>query len=355
LTKTAREALSLFEAPLPKVAEGTTELEMLNQTVESLLPFLPAKDSQVATHLVDLLACIDRLQTVGQSSATAPATPVRLQPSHSTENIYDTLRQDARSFRSGSKAAMDASSALLEVEKAEQDLLWGRIEDLLEQVTALCKTTDAPQAAETATQQYEASLSEYSLSDLPAYSDQRRLSDVAGFLPEYKLDEKAALEGRENDRRRVSSGVSEDKRQIELDGITQAIERLYSVSPQLANQRVDPCRKDRKELRELQLARLTTAIEQLGRGRLEDQRAVLPALAPHRQKGKERAEALSKQEELDQLLDAIGKGASANMSNQRVALRSVSFRPRVQLELIGSAAPAKNGYSTAHAERRKIR
>jgi hypothetical protein len=322
LTSSIHDALRLFDVPVPERQRSPSDLETLNDALSKLLPFLPAKDRQIATSLMDLLSCIDRLLSTSPGS-TAASTPVRLRGSSSIdhmENLYDTLQQDASSFRSGSKPAIEASSALREVEKAEQDLLWGRIEDLLEQVSAVCKSpAERPLSHDSLpVPQYEASLSEYSLSDLPVYSSDKRLSNDLAFPPEYKLDEKAALGASVNSR---FSAATDEKRQIELEGISEAIERLYSVSPQLANQRVDPGRTDRKQIREMQLARLTGAIERLSKGRLEDQRAILPTLAPNRNKGKQKSESISKQEELDQLLEAIGKGANADMTNQRVALR----------------------------------
>jgi hypothetical protein len=111
--------------------------------------------------------------------------------------------------------------------------------------------------------------------------------------------------------------MQSEKMQRDLDSVSQAIERLYVVSPQLANQRVEP---DRRVLRERQLAKLGNAIERLSQGRLDDQRAAsLPATIyePETQAERSRRE----REAVDKLIERIDKAASRTLADQRVELK----------------------------------
>ncbi|GAA5851319.1 hypothetical protein JCM8547_004205 [Rhodosporidiobolus lusitaniae] len=199
------------------------------------------------------------------------------------------------------------------------------------------------------------SLYEPSLSDLPRYSHEHDATHSSNshlppdYFGEYAPDEKETLDWDVQPpttpslllqsppsvststlrptglttssaaRTRKISSVHGEKMQRDLDSVTEAIERLYVVSPQLANQRVEP---DRRKQRERQLAKLGNAIERLSQGRLEDQRAVpSPILGAEEQEIESTAQRRKREQAaLDRLLDQIDRAASRTLADQRVEL-----------------------------------
>lgn len=268
-------------------------------------------------------------------------------------NVYATLEREARVLRSNkdqwTKGETDAVvGAAREVESAERELLWGRLDDLAETVGGLCRQ----RAAIAARDEVEAMLLEeqlwrirdgsvdgfsFSSADLPSYS-----RDAAHHPPAYLADHSNDSKGDWNEKgrtstdtlsstsqpsrngiRRTSTALNE-KMQRDLESVSEAIERLYVVSPQLANQRVEP---DRRLLRERQLAKLGNAIERLSKGRLNNQRAALTEIVPERPA--ERAARLVRIQDaaLDNLIDQIDRAASRTLANQRVDLKCVPLSP----------------------------
>jgi hypothetical protein len=89
----------------------------------------------------------------------------------------------------------------------------------------------------------------------------------------------------------------------DLDTLLSAIDRLSHVAPRLNNQRVD---LNERQVKELAAATLGKTVERLSRGRMEDQRALLPEKTKH--------------EVLHDLIQQIHKSASRSLDNQRVSL-----------------------------------
>lgn len=255
-------------------------------------------------------------------------------------NVYATLEREARALRSNkdqwTRGEADAVvGAAREVESAERDLLWGRLDDLADRVGGLCRQ----RAAAAVREEVEASLLEKQLwriregsidgfsfesAELPSYSH-----DTAHHPPAYLADHPTDLGLDEKGRTSTDTlsstiGVRRtahnEKMQRDLESVSEAIERLYVVSPQLANQRVEP---DRRLLRERQLAKLGNAIERLSKGRLNNQRAALTALAPERPEEKAARLVRIKDAAQDNLIDQIDRAASGALANQRVDLKCV--------------------------------
>ncbi|BGP39930.1 hypothetical protein JCM10450v2_003909 [Rhodotorula kratochvilovae] len=339
-------------------------LEELQARIDALaVDVLPPTEAELARTLASLLSCIERLATISRTEdappavhAAAPTPPAEL-PS---ANVYETLEREAAALLQSSREQPSLSPAAVvgavrEVEQAERDLLWGRVDDLSERVKLLSRQRAEGLAQEQAPQRSAGaaeSLYEAELGDLPQYSRDSEAGGQAHLPPAYYgdgtvvSDEKdaaawdikpprspslldpASAAAASSTRpaaaraRKISSAHSE-KMQRDLDSVSEAIERLYVVSPQLANQRVEP---DRRRQRERQLAKLGNAIERLSQGRLEDQRAVPSPTVDDEDEGEmdgaRRAAQRREKEQraFDRLLDQIDRAASRTLADQRVEL-----------------------------------
>jgi hypothetical protein len=305
---------------------------------------LSPTDAELARSLGSLLICIDRLASISVAL-----------------NGLLTLEEDPEN-----QSHHTAVGVAREVEQAERDLLWGRVDDLSEKVRLL--TRQRIEAAETEEEEDDrvpeprsarASVDSYhwsprsrdipwdaaSLSSLPSYNQELDMASP-NLPPGYFLNHDAheEKEGQDWDikaplsprspsqqeleaststaldqpirRVRKVSSMQNEKMQRDLDSVSQAIERLYVVSPQLANQRVEP---DRRVLRERQLAKLGNAIERLSQGRLDDQRTTLPSTMHEPETQAERCR--REREAVDKLIERIDKAASRTLADQRVELK----------------------------------
>ncbi|GAA5837062.1 hypothetical protein JCM5353_002481 [Sporobolomyces roseus] len=315
-------------------------LDELHSQIELSVPELSAADAELARSLGSLLICIDRLASI----------------SIATKGLSNYNESASRGQR--------MMGAAREVEQAEKDLLWGRVDDLSDKVRTL--TRQRAEAAEEEEEEQDevpqprsarGSMDTFqwsprsrdvawdaaSLSSLPSYSHEHDFGspnlppgyfgqdfeneketldwDIkAPLSPSTSLQQIEASTSTTSDapirRIRKVSSMQSEKMQRDLDSVSQAIERLYVVSPQLANQRVEP---DRRLLRERQLAKLGNAIERLSQGRLDDQRAAsipLTDSAPESEAERSRRE----REAVDKLIERIDKAASRTLADQRVEL-----------------------------------
>lgn len=324
-----------------------------------LAPALSQRDGNLILKLCELLNSIDRLLQVCDPIAKSAALSRRqsLSPASNQnmahDDAYGHLRRGTEAFKAIERTERDLSSSsgsagLNELRFAEQAVLWVRIDDLIEDVQHLCRSNASNAIArrrEPIEKEYEPSIKDgYTADSLPEYTP----GETDALPPDYIerlqafADEKAVSN--------FSTPKPNEKDHFELDSITSAIERLYDVAPQLANQRVDgSSRKDRKQIREMQLTRLGIAIERLSKGRLEDQRATLsestsPTKVSFSQM--DRARSLDRAEcdqvgELNRLLDAVSKASNSDMTNQRVALsprqRSTLDEARKTAQTVGAA------------------
>lgn len=319
-------------------------MDELQAHVAALALQLAPPDAALALTLAALLGCIERLLSITLpyrspllTQGTFPAPP-----SVDDASVYATLEREARALKeSRDPLADELVGAARDVERAERDLLWGRVDDLAERVGALCRDRaaaeaespveddvdedDGPMDEEKRLQWVRERESEHpehpvllppDAHDLPRYS-----TDHASHPPAYAApasptwEEKPPLSPTPRARQ-----PSSDKRARDLESVSAAIERLYRVSPQLANQRVEP---DRVRVRERQLATLGNAIERLSRGRLDDQRA-----APSAEDAPLKAARLQRQQDLqlDRLIEQIDKAASRTLTDQRVDVNAFTGR-----------------------------
>ena len=345
------------------------------------------RDARTALSLASLLGCTRRLHTLyryspfllnissGIDEQNEPPSPT-YNPSLSRDHlppppafigssssdlsgnqIYHNLHRQAKSLQTTSAHAhrsdlQDSAQAVRAVEEAEVELLWGRVDDLLEtislvyqprqtlsspsQVDSLRKGADFVLIGPTPAMASDDSrfptqhhLPEYSTSEPPVYAreehsethDEDRLFDDEKHLDQPSSSPRRALG--------TGTGVSDEKMHLDLDRMTSAIDRLYLASPQLSNQRADVVRTTsigRAQLRESQLAKLGVAIETLSKGRLDDQRAVLNPIESYEAgiskiaQWKEK-DAENRQASLQRLLDSIDKAASRTLNDQRASIR----------------------------------
>lgn len=314
--------------------QGSANTDEMRALVDLLANYLKAETAQLAKALASLVSCLSRLLSLSGSETTV-STLTTLQslaitpnPSNTaldqqrssfehSQNMFMTLQKQALSLQTSQRYRSGLPKAgILEVQKAEVDLLWSRIDELLARIHDLSVVSEQSTSQATyeyrytKSRDYEPSISEYSLSDLPIYDDQ---PGTALLPPSYLSD------GKNTTAQTSSAGQRSEKMQYEYDDLSNAIERLHAISPQLANQRATASPVvDRTKIREGQLAKLSTAIERLSKGRLEDQRAVLtPSSTPPLS---DRAKEKMKMQELDGLLDSIGKAAGRSLTDQRVEI-----------------------------------
>ncbi|GAA5909960.1 hypothetical protein JCM8208_006398 [Rhodotorula glutinis] len=349
-------------------ADGALLEELQARVEATAVEVLPPTEAELARTLASLLVCIERLAVISRSGepyarfprASRPASPV--QPS---SNVYEALEREAAALiQSGRDQPSTSPEAVVgaarQVEQAERDLLWGRVDDLSERVKLLSRRR--AEGVEALDQVPHLRENEYG--ELPSYSYDGDAASQSHLPPSYYgdgvelanekkgdgvsdvkpapprspslLDPSAGTSTRTTTRIRKVSSANSEKMQRDLDSVSEAIERLYVVSPQLANQRVEP---DRRKVRERQLVKLGNAIERLSQGRLEDQRAVaLPAEDEEEDErdvaGLERRRAQSVEREqraMDRMLDQIDRAASRTLADQRVELNGKRKTANVDL------------------------
>ena len=398
------------------VADLTPEerVDEVRSRLEQLAPYLVSSDSEapMAKSLSSILGCICRLQTLYRvspslaSSHAYRATPLNT-PGHETaastsyffpaikspaaqtstsasaqgaeSDVFSNLHRQAKTLQSSHltrNGSYDSANAVTAVEQAEVELLWGRIDDMMEEVSFASRHGQHRTSLRRGAEQTLVGATPAMASDDATFGAQHHLPEYeTGLPPEYgqydglngkhaydDVDEKAHADGDTLRRSTTTASrralpASDEKMQLELDKMTSAIERLYVASPQLANQRVDAVRatlQDRQAMREAQLAKLGTAVEKLSKGRLEDQRATLAEVqsvpgSVRNGQGK-MASKQSRMESLELLLDNIDKASSRSMNDQRVTMSA-----RQQEVLRGAQQTARAAGVSGDSVRRKGR
>ncbi|KAM0752034.1 hypothetical protein T439DRAFT_324129 [Meredithblackwellia eburnea MCA 4105] len=393
-------------------------MDELQARVDALSVDLAPADAELARSLASLLSCIERLLSISRvappSSSGTPPPPTPPPPpaaapqqatcssssppsfSQGSPNVYVTLEREAKSLQTNKEAwargdAEQVVGAAREVEIAERELLWGRVDDLSERVGELCRERarraaleleleleleerdgvvmmmegEGEETEEIDEKRMEAERERDDSSsmdghDLPRYSHDfgtslppaygnahgqqqhspadwekppisPQLAFLSSAVPASPLEASlasstpTATTTTTRTRPRRISNVHSEKMLRDLESVSMAIERLYVVSPQLANQRVEP---DRRLVRERQLAKLGNAIERLSKGRLDDQRAAPSPVIP--EEPEQKAARIKKIQDvaLDKLIDQIDRAASRTLTDQRVDLNAFNSKRR---------------------------
>lgn len=388
---------------IASVNTDSASMDEIRTRLHHLEPYLAVEegyDARLANHLVGLLGCLNRLQSLYRDSpslaqthglrtpAQTPKSELPPSPSYAyfpqataaaASDSYGTLHRQAKilqASRMDRQSSQESTSANVfrAVEEAEVELLWGRIDDMLEALSATsasqASSTEAPPSdgytfpakntrtgvdaallgptpKMTSDEAVFGNLPEYEQPAPPGYSATGMLNGTSNG--NHNEDRKESVQADDVDRipaRRTSTRhpqYADEKMQIDLDRMTSAIERLYVAAPQLLNQRVAYSPRPlsaasmaaRKELREAQLAKLGTAVERLSRGRMEDQRANLTDM-PTSAKAKGKKAADNKVNSLERLLQDIDRATKRSLNDQRVA-----FSPRQHAVLNGARETAR--------------
>ncbi|GAA99483.1 uncharacterized protein L969DRAFT_93943 [Mixia osmundae IAM 14324] len=252
-----------------------------------------------------------RLQSPSPSKPRFPPLQPVLTDDNGTPRRPASISSLPKAMSPSTPMHADSYSSAREVIDAESDLLWGRVNDLLEQVTQICaehvSTGRHRQArAQDEGSRYDrATLAQPTQGDLPSYED-------AENLPDYETGDARQPSTPERDVKQSSR--SDEKHAHQFADVASAIERLYTVAPQLANQRTSlrAIPTDRQEIRQRQLVRLGRAIERLSDTRLEGQRAESQPQTPATI-GKA---SVRLADSLDDILSRINKASSRTMGQR---------------------------------------
>ena len=327
--------------------QGSTDeaalLDQLHDLVDALGPSMHRHDAHLAQAIVALLAELQQLPasfSASPSSYTSSSTQ-RVSPSTDGDPhlVLTTLKKKLSSLQPNTTNGASSSSHAVRptpVQTVQVALLWSRVDEQLEAVVELCKAragaeshldpfSDAANISGVDTipsrapsfdaqhllpPQYEY---EYDVSheDMPpAYP-----ADLALAPPRRSLayDRKAPLESEYPPEKvsavpSTSQSVSEAERStaLDLDLVTHAIDRLYAVAPQLADQRV--------ELRREKITQMQKA---------------------QNNKGKSPATTIADDAELDKMFYLLGRANSREMADQSVTFdpgRKERVRGKLNLE-----------------------
>jgi hypothetical protein len=261
--------------------DDTALLRELSDRLDARSSSLHAQDARLAYALVTLLTDLNRLSALAPTSSLTSTSSHGLDDStHSVGNL-DALTRQLSEFQSQRHGQPDSEGSFPPVVAVERALLWVRVDDNLETVLDLCR-------------QREEDRPRFSFSDPPQYDF---LSHDAELPPDYDPDQESIM----SDTKTLASNSGrmsvDEKMRLDLDAVTTAIDRLYSVAPQLHNQRV--------ELKSSKLRQLESA------------RTAKPASVSA---GKQR------ERELERIVDMIGRASERKLVDQTVSLGDMDAR-----------------------------
>ena len=301
-------------------------LSQLHDLVDAVAPSLDRRDAHLAQAIVALLLDLEELpaslaltsaQFVSQSD---PCQDNENGSSPSARYPYSTIASLQRQLSSlqPSVASTSSGSRPTPVESVRTALLWARIDEQLGNIVSLCKARassppqhepsgsqnwNRPSCDDTLPPEYDAEYHRYSYDRPPSYvaeghlyaSLEEKPTDEEHLVDQYppekaspRASTSALLLDMEITAERDRSMSSNS---LDLDAITHAIERLYLVAPQLANQRV--------ELRREKVVQM----EQAKQG-----------------KGKTSTLADAADPELDKMLDLLGRASAREIPDQRAVI-----------------------------------
>lgn len=276
-------------------------LSELHRRVENLSSSLSSSSAALATALVSLLSDLNHLSDIRANTRYLPSQVFSEETSSILEappptDLFDTLTRqlgDLQIQRLSTQAGVlsPGASPLLAVETA---LLWSRIDTELDKVVAMCRER---------TETLPKFLHDHTLP--PQYD----LADYEDFEhpPGYELGGRTSFDDSKSKVRHsqeaTSSRQMDEKMRLDLEGVTMAIDRLYSAAPQLHNQRV--------ELKSSKLEQMEKARRE---GLYSEASSSASSSRAAQRRGKEDAK------ELEELLELIGKASERTLKDQSVVL-----------------------------------
>ena len=275
----------------------TEVIAELRIRVENLSSKLDPGDAHLARTLVSLLSHLDRLSVIhATSSSRASIIGISswnpIEPTAGPSDLFSTLKQQLSDLQIERLSHSDNSDPGTPALTVEKTLLWSQIDEELETVVLICKErTDGLtriSSADYLPPEYDPA--DYEYDPLPAYNSGTRPS---GDITNSKTRALSVSS--------VNSGQN-DKMRLDLESVTMAIDRLYLVTPQLHNQRV--------ELK-------SSKVEQMEKARRAGGQS-LSDFQPSVAKGKPKD---VEEKELDNILDLLSKATDRKLSDQSVVLK----------------------------------
>ncbi|KAI6124457.1 HECT-like ubiquitin-conjugating enzyme-binding-domain-containing protein [Pisolithus croceorrhizus] len=291
----------------------------LHDLVDAHVPSMHRHDAHLAQAIIGLLTDLHQLSTsfvstpeLSLSLSSRQSTSRSLPQSPSIPAVEDdphavltTLQKQLSSLQSSNSVDTSTSAATPTTTAAHHlhaALLWARIDEQLATVVALCKTrgVDAPSVPsfdeDHMPPQYEYEYDVVNGELPPAYAADLALAHGHGSLVDQK---QIALSPTVSHPHQSSS--------LDLDLVTQAIDRLYAVALQLHDQRV--------ELRQEKIAQMQKAQHTINKGKARDATSVREA-------------------ELEKMLDLLGRASSREIPDQSVVIdRTRKARIKKKLDL----------------------
>ncbi|KAF5371675.1 hypothetical protein D9758_003359 [Tetrapyrgos nigripes] len=291
-------AREMIEAP--SFGTDAQLIHELSLRVEGITSTLDPSDALLAKTLITLLSHLNRLATIVDPSSPAPsrvsATQSDLWSTELTEptepvNLFDTLKRQLSDFQierqtSNHEVLTRGSTPVVTVEAS---LLWSGIDEELENVVSLCRERTASAsayAADVLPPRYDPG--DYKFDDLPDYEQPVLSHDDEKY---HSLSQTAHSP--------IVASSTNEKRRLDLEAVTMAIDRLYLVAPQLHNQRV--------ELK-------SSKLEQMEKARREGTRGTSSKAA-----GKQK-QTDADVRDLESMLELINKASDRKLLDQSVVL-----------------------------------
>ncbi|KAF9269634.1 hypothetical protein L218DRAFT_851183 [Marasmius fiardii PR-910] len=286
---------------MEEISSGQNDTDLINELsfrVDDLSSTLEPSDAELTRAVIMLLSHLNRLSVI-LSASPSPSPPSQIVHSGSYtavytphgDNVFDTLKRQLSDFqleRLTSTSYGVVPSGSKPVVAVETALLWSRIDEELETVVSMCRER---------TEQ----LPRFSMDNLPPQYD---FGDHYEKLPEYDYETRLSLsnDGEKSRSQATYSPVipasqASEKRRLDFEAVTMAIDRLYLVAPQLHNQRV--------ELKSAKVA-------QMEKARKEGTPSV-------KVRGKQKEQA-GDIRDLENMLELIGKASDRTLKDQSVIL-----------------------------------
>ncbi|KAJ3857960.1 HECT-like ubiquitin-conjugating enzyme-binding-domain-containing protein [Lentinula lateritia] len=262
-------------------------IQELHVRVDEISSSLDSSDAKLVKTLIALLSHLHRLSTLVNPSSPKPiASFWNAADSDESLNLFDTLKRQLSDFqleRSTSRQDV-VSRGSKPVQTVEAALLWSKIDQELDTVVSMCQER-----------------TEYLSYDPPDYE--------YDTLPVYDHNSRSPMEDFDHPKSRaevssssvIPGGQMSEKRKLDLEAVTMAIDRLYLVAPQLHNQRV--------ELKSTKLAQMEKARRQ------GSQSATSSSRSAGKQKEHDRDI-----KDLENMLELINKASGRTLKDQSVIL-----------------------------------
>ena len=288
---------------LPDSANEASLLVELGKRIVTLADsgLLSSEDGYLSFALISFLSYSNRVFLLSYEEGMREQSI--FDPWVEPENIFESLYEDLLTLRSKRAAERISSSYDSPVTAVERDVAWSGIDENMNLLLAVRMTG-------------RASMQSYPESEiLPEYD-----SEPPSYAPSTSLDKGIPARHTHTSpslHRSSIQSTSSEKLHMDLENVTSAIDRLYSLAPQIHSQRVElhPAKQE-----ELEFAQLSGTVLKMA-DRLDHQRAdrVESTVSPRQTSLKGKAKAVDA-EDLDGLMDLIGRSQRTRMPEQRVAI-----------------------------------